>query len=108
METFVILALLVMLVAAVAPGLYALYKRTSSRSAQMELWRAMHRRGLSPADAAEEPRNLALALRRCTLCASVDTCDEWLASGAREGLEEFCPNAAYFKKLERLAGRAAR
>jgi hypothetical protein len=107
METFVILALLLLLVAAVAPGLYVLRKRIAS-GGQVELWRAMQRRGLNPADAAEEPRNLAVALRRCTLCPSVETCHEWLASGAREGLEEFCPNAAYFKELEPLAGRAAR
>jgi hypothetical protein len=31
----------------------------------------------------------------------VDACHEWLASGSREGLDRFCPNVAYFKKLER-------
>jgi hypothetical protein len=100
METILILALLLMLVAAAAPGLYALRRRMSAGSEQMEIWRAMERRGLSPADA-PEPRQLAFALRRCTLCPSVGSCREWLASGAREGLETFCPNAAYFRKLER-------
>jgi hypothetical protein len=102
METFIFLALLALLLAAVAPGLYVLSKRMAARPGQLEIWRAMHRLGLTPAEAAtEEPRSLAHALRRCTLCPSVDACHEWLASDAREGLERFCPNAAYFKKVQR-------
>jgi hypothetical protein len=38
--------------------------------------------------------------RRCAFCASADDCRKWLASGAREGAEEFCPNAHYLKRLE--------
>jgi hypothetical protein len=102
METFIFLALFALLLAAVAPGLYVLSKRMAVRPAQLEIWRAMHRLGLSSADSAgEDPRNLALALRRCTLCPSVGTCHEWLSSGSREGLEQFCPNAAYLRKLGR-------
>lgn len=101
METLLVLTLLLLLVAATAPGLYALRKRLSAGAGELEIWRAMSRLGLSPADAAEEPRNLALAMRRCTLCPTVDTCHEWLASGRREGLGAFCPNAAYLRKLER-------
>ena len=102
METFIFLSLLALLLAAVVPGLYLLGKRMAARPAQLEIWRVMQRIGLSPADAAgEEPRSMALALRRCTLCPGVDSCHEWLAAGSREGLEHFCPNASYFKKLER-------
>ena len=101
METFIFLALFALLLAAVAPGFYLLGKRMAARPAHLEIWRVMHRLGLSPGDAAnEEPRNMALALRRCTLCPGVDACQEWLASGSREGLEQFCPNASYFKKLK--------
>ncbi len=104
METFIFLGLFALLLAAVAPGLYLLSKRMAARPAQLEIWRAMQHVGLSPAEAsAEEPRSLALALRRCTLCPSVDACHEWLASGSRKGLERFCPNATYFEKLERSA-----
>jgi hypothetical protein len=101
METFLILALLVVLIAAIAPSLYALRKRFSAGPGQLELWRTMSRLGLSSADAAEEPRNLALAMRRCTLCPAVDACHEWLAAGRREGLDGFCPNASYLRRLER-------
>jgi len=101
METFLILALLLVLIAAIAPGLYALRKRFSAGPGELELWRMMRRLGLGPADAAEEPKGLAIAIRRCTLCPTVDACHEWLASGGREGLDGFCPNAAYLRKLER-------
>jgi hypothetical protein len=102
METFIFLALLGLLLAAVAPGVYLLGKRMAARPAHLEIWRVMHRLGLSPGDvAAEESRGMALALRRCTLCPGVDACQEWLASGSRAGLEQFCPNASYFRKLER-------
>jgi hypothetical protein len=100
METLGILAILVLLLAAAAPALYTLQARFSARTGQLELWRMMQRRGLSPAEAAEEPKNLALAIRRCTLCPSLDECHAWLDSGAREGAESFCPNASYLKKLE--------
>jgi len=101
METILILALLLMLVAAMAPGVYALRRRMAVGSGELEFWRVLHRRGLSAADTAEDPRNTAVALRRCTLCPSVGTCHEWLDSGARQGLETFCPNATYLRKLER-------
>jgi hypothetical protein len=102
METFIFLALFALLLAATLPALYALTRRMSTRTGELEIWRVMHRVGLSPVDAAgEEPRSLALALRRCALCPGVDACHEWLASSSREGLESFCPNASYFKKLER-------
>ena len=101
MESLVILGVLAMLVAALAPGLYALRRRLAAGDGKLELWRALHRRGLGAAQAAEDPHALGLALRRCALCPSVDACTQWLASGAREGLEDFCPNAAYLKRLER-------
>jgi Family of unknown function (DUF6455) len=102
METFIFVALFALLLAAVLPALYALTRRMSARPGQLEIWQVMNRLGLSPAEAAgEEPRSMALALRRCTLCPGVDSCHEWLASGSRERLENFCPNASYFEKLER-------
>jgi hypothetical protein len=101
METILILALLLMLVAAVAPAVYALRTRMAMGSGELEFWRVLRRRGLSAAEAAEEPRNIAVALRRCALCPSVGACHEWLEAGAHGALEDFCPNAAYMRKLER-------
>jgi hypothetical protein len=102
METFIFFALFILLLAAVAPVLYVLGRRMAARPGQLEIWRVMHRVGLSPAEAAaQESRGLAYAVRRCTLCPSVDACREWLASGSREGLERFCPNASLIERLIR-------
>jgi hypothetical protein len=101
MESLVPLALLVLLIAAVAPGIYALRKRLGQGGRRLELWRMLHRRGLTADDALGEPRPLAMALRRCALCPSVEECRHWLASDAREGFEAFCPNSRYIERLER-------
>lgn len=101
METALIAGMFLVLLAAVAPGLYALRKRMAMEGGQLEFWRVLQRRGLGPEDAEDDPRSLGMAIRRCTLCPSVDVCGDWLASGAREGLEDFCPNAEYLRRLER-------
>lgn len=48
---------------------------------------------------------VALALDRCAECRAKARCQEWLASGEREGYESFCANAAF---LERMKGAAQR
>ena len=101
MESIVIFGLLLAVLAAGAPFLYALRKRSLASADQLEFWRVLQRRGLSAADAAAKPVALGAALRRCTFCPSVDACTEWLASPADERLDEFCPNAYYLKELER-------
>ena len=101
MESVVIIGLLLFLAAAVAPALYGLRRRMTAGTSRLEFWQALHRRGLDTADTEADPRALAVAVRRCTLCPRIDDCNEWLASGEREGLERFCPNAAYLKRLER-------
>jgi hypothetical protein len=67
---------------------------------ELEFWRVLHRRGFGAADIERDPRALGIAVRRCVFCPNVDRCADWLASGKREGLEEFCPNAPYLKRLE--------
>src|SRR5262245_13097679 len=101
METFVVLGLLALLVAAVAPAIYALHKRLGTRQGELEFWRVLNRRGLSVEDTARDPRSLGTALRRCVLCPNSDTCSEWLKSGSAKELEDFCPNARYVRDLER-------
>jgi hypothetical protein len=102
METLFVLAFFLLLIAAAAPGIYALRKRmTATGVGPLELWRVLHRRGLGEEDTARDPRGLGYAVRRCMLCPSVETCHEWLEGGKRDGLEEFCPNASYVQKLER-------
>lgn len=43
----------------------------------------------------------ATAVRRCVACADKPACDEWLASGRREGAAAFCPNAAFVRRIAR-------
>ena len=90
METFIFLAC--------SPSCSRPCCRRSMRSArecppawELEIWRVMHRVGLTRGGRGEEPRSLALALRRCTLCPSVDACRMArfeLARRARELLPE--------------------
>ena len=101
METLFVLALFLVLIGAVAPGVYFLRKRMLAVDGPLEFWRVLHRRGLGEADTARDPRGLGYAVRRCMLCPSVETCNDWLEQEKREGLEGFCPNARYIEKLER-------
>ena len=101
METFALIGVLALLVGAVAPAAYALHRRLGTRQGELEFWRVLHRRGLGVEDTARDPRSLEGALRRCLLCANTDACSGWLESGTTKGLEDFCPNAGYLRRLER-------
>lgn len=59
--------------------------------------------GLDPLQAmsSSEGREFGLAVRRCTRCGGRDRCRAWLASGARDGYQAFCPNAAFIQSLKR-------
>ncbi|HEV8106501.1 MAG TPA: DUF6455 family protein [Burkholderiales bacterium] len=39
----------------------------------------------------------AVAVRRCMMCAHKAQCDEW--SGAKRGMETFCPNADFIARV---------
>jgi len=45
--------------------------------------------------ATAEGRSFGAAVKRCTECKSQARCREWLASGASEGYEAFCPNSGF-------------
>ena len=44
----------------------------------------------------------AVAVRTCVYCAEAAQCRAWLASGARDGYQSFCPNAGYVERMRRL------
>lgn len=80
---------------------YRGWQRLTAREGDLQMWQAMRRSGLSLEDAAAQPGQLGHAVRRCVMCPSIEECDHWLASGKREGLDEFCPNATFFAELKR-------
>ena len=68
---------------------------------RLRLAEVLARDGIKLCSDPAHARRDALATRRCVLCPSQKKCDAWLASGRREGLGAFCPNAGY------ILGRAA-
>ena len=96
------LVLLVLFAAAVAmmPFACAGWRRLTSRDGDLQIWRAMRRVEVTPADAAGQEAKMARAVRRCVMCPSIEECDHWLGSGSREGLGLFCPNASFFAELK--------
>jgi hypothetical protein len=56
------------------------------------------RQGLQPGEELSQVHAEAFAARRCVFCRSKAQCDAWLASGRREGFEDFCPNAWYIAR----------
>ena len=104
MDAFIVsLALLLLfagLVAAV-PMAFAGWRRLVAREGDLQIWRVMRRRGLEAQSIGAKDATLARAVRRCVMCPSIDDCDHWLASGNREGLGLFCPNATFFREIER-------
>ena len=56
MDGLVVLVVVLLIMSAAAPGLYALRKRMVAGDGDLELWRVLRRRGLSPADTESNPR----------------------------------------------------
>ena len=80
-------------------GVLAATFRVMRDDGQLRLAEMLRRQGT-----AEEALNVggyqaAIAVRRCMMCAQKAQCDEW--SGAKRGMESFCPNADF---IARAAG----
>lgn len=96
------LVMLVLFAAMVAllPFASAGWRRLTSRDGELQIWRTMRRIGVAQADHHAHDGKMARAVRRCVMCPSIEECDHWLASGNREGLGLFCPNAGFFGDLK--------
>jgi hypothetical protein len=92
MLTGIVLVLFIAFVALLSLG-YAGWRRMTSREGDLQLWRVLRRMGVSGEETAGRDAEMARAVRRCMLCPSIEDCDNWLASGKRDGLADFCPNA---------------
>lgn len=103
MESLQAALVVVLVFAATLALLYLGYRgwcRLTAREGDLQIWQVLARSGLGAEDAARRPAELGHAVRRCVMCPSIEECDHWLASGKREGLGEFCPNATFFAGLE--------
>lgn len=96
------LAAVVVVMAAVVYAVMAAAWRSMCDDGQTRIFQVLRRHGPGAEQAFGTPRqDAALAVRRCTFCAHKGECDRWLASGAENGLEDFCPNADF---IGRIAG----
>ena len=105
MLTGLVMLLLFVVAVSALPVAYAAWRRLTSRDGELQIWRAMSRRGLVAEDAAADDVKLSTAVRRCVLCPSILDCDDWLASGRKDGLARFCPNAPLLRELEARKAR---
>ena len=103
--TVALVSLLLLFAASASPGVLALWGRAIGRERELEMWEMMRRRGLVADDPSARPADMARAIRRCTLCPSLDTCRSWLAGGRGAGAEDFCPNDRFFAALDSLQHR---
>ncbi len=95
LETYSVLGLGILISAVFLYALAATAWRML-HAGSLRLEQVMGRRGTDLAFAGEHaPCDAAVATRRCAACAGKAICDEWLASGRRDGFEAFCPNADF-------------
>jgi hypothetical protein len=97
--------LLVAMLAVIAWALWDQWRRVFADEGPLRLAPMMRRRGAAPPQALAEgeAEALARAALRCTVCRDKASCDAWLASGARDGYQRFCPNAGFIERARREA-----
>ena len=100
-----IAVVLVLVAASASPALFPLWHRYMARQSDLEIWPMMRRRGVALDEDVVRPSEVADAIRRCTLCPSVNECRGWLASERREGAEDFCPNERFLQSLPSASGQ---
>jgi len=47
--------------------------------------------------------DFAAAVKQCVGCQEAAQCRAWLASGATDGYESFCPNAGFIQRAKRIS-----
>jgi hypothetical protein len=92
--------LLVLFVAALV--ILAVFRREGA-SQPLLLDQALRRQGNEVAHRAiaSGGRDFAVAVHRCLACNEAAQCRAWLASGARDGYQHFCPNVGFIESMKR-------
>lgn len=85
--------------------LYVLWEQGTGDERPVLLDRLLRRQGERVAyrAIAAGGRDLAVAVKQCVECQEAAQCRAWLASGATEGYESFCPNGGYIQRVKRLS-----
>lgn len=78
-----------------ASTLGKLWRTALDEETPLRLFQVLERRGKRAPDLDSDLYAGANAVRRCVFCRARAECDAWLASGRRDGLEQFCPNAGF-------------
>ena len=91
------------------PSLLRTFRRAITTESPLPFGKMMKRLGVSPDDALGSEHELAVAASRCGSCKSEEECRKWLASSARPGSPDFCPNRVFLAELKQVGeqGRAA-
>ena len=99
---------LFILAAALAwPVLYALWSRVmAADTRELNFWRLVRSRNMTPKDFAGRERDLNHAMYRCIGCHEAARCDAALAEGRTEEVDAFCPNRRYLDELAATHRRA--
>ena len=82
-----------------APALLGWYRRAITREGPYPFGAIMQRLAISADHAAGHEYALTAAVSQCVSCSAAERCRDWLASGRREGVEAFCPNASILRTL---------
>jgi hypothetical protein len=96
----------IVIVALICAGfLFVLWQQGSGGERPVLIDRMLRRQGERVAyrAVAAGGRDFAVAVRRCVECQEAAQCRAWLASGASEGYESFCPNAGFIQRVKRIS-----
>lgn len=101
--TFAAFAALALVMGIVLYALLASAWRVVHDDGRLRLEQMLRRHGAPPEKAlGMGGYQAAIATRRCAFCADKAACDQWFASGAKRGVEAFCPNADFIGRAARL------
>jgi hypothetical protein len=96
---------IVIAIMACAVILYVLWAQGTGDERPVLLDRLLRRQGERVAyrAIAAGGADFAVAVRQCVGCQEAAQCRAWLASGAVDGYESFCPNAGFIQRAKRIS-----
>jgi Family of unknown function (DUF6455) len=96
----------IVITALIAAGfLFTLWQQGSGDARPVLIDRMLRRQGERVAyrAIAAGGRDFTYAVEQCVTCQKADECRAWLASGATDGYESFCPNSGFIRRVKRIS-----